>query len=137
MTLVVLDTNVLVSALRKPGGTSSTVYKLLLQPPFKMVVSNDVLAEYGRILPRPRLQLTGQDIAGALRTFDELATLVYPSRGLRVSPHESDNRFLECAEAGSADFLITGNLRHFPQRHGITEILDPRAFLDRLGSRSL
>jgi len=46
-----------------------------------------------------------------------------------VSPHESDNRFLECAEA---DYLVTGNTKHFPQGHKKTKVVTGRRFLDIL-----
>lgn len=47
-----------------------------------------------------------------------------------VSPHEPDNRFLECAEAAAADYLVTGNRRHFPRRYKATEVVTPRQFLE-------
>ena len=54
---------------------------------------------------------------------------------LTVSSDDSDNRFLECADAASADFLITGNRRHFPDNHGITKILTAREFLADITTR--
>ena len=71
----------------------------------------------------------------ALRVLDILtgvAVIVKPSRPLRVSDHESDNRFYECADAASTDFIIAGNLRHFKQSHGNTQIANPRQFVELL-----
>ncbi|MBV9037914.1 MAG: hypothetical protein JO182_25715 [Acidobacteriaceae bacterium] len=45
-----------------------------------------------------------------------------------MSPHEADNRFLECVEAAQADFLITGNKRHFPAEWEGTRIVNAREF---------
>jgi predicted nucleic acid-binding protein len=53
-----------------------------------------------------------------------------PVRTVEEAKDEDDNRFLECAETAQADFLITGNTRHFPDRWAETIVLTPRAFVD-------
>lgn len=45
-----------------------------------------------------------------------MAIVVNPKETLAVSSDESDNRFLECAEAADADYVGTGNKRHFPEQ---------------------
>ena len=55
--------------------------------------------------------------------------LVVPSRRLEVSSDPDDNRFLECADAARADYLVTGNLRHFPRFWKKTKIITPREFI--------
>jgi predicted nucleic acid-binding protein len=52
-----------------------------------------------------------------------------------VSPDEQNNRVLECAEAAAADFLITGNKRHFPKRWKATQILNARELFDLFADR--
>jgi uncharacterized protein len=55
---------------------------------------------------------------------------VQPDFTLEVSPHKPDNRFLECADAAAADYLITGNKRHFPASWKRTKIVNARDFLE-------
>jgi predicted nucleic acid-binding protein len=55
--------------------------------------------------------------------------LVVPSRRLEVSGDPDDNPFLECADAARADYLVTGNLRHFPRFWKKTKIITPREFI--------
>ena len=43
-----------------------------------------------------------------------------------------DNRFLECSEAAHAEFLITGNLKHYPKEYKNTRIVNARQFLEAL-----
>jgi predicted nucleic acid-binding protein len=62
--------------------------------------------------------------------------LVTPVETLTVSRDEPDNRFLECAEAAKADFLITGNLRHFPKEWKGTRVVTARQFADLEGAAS-
>lgn len=64
----------------------------------------------------------------------QVSNLVNPVHTLKVCSDESDNRFLECAEEAMADFLITGNKRHFPNRWKTTHVLNAREFLEVIAS---
>ena len=55
---------------------------------------------------------------------------VRPTETVRVSPDPDDNIFLECAQAAQADYLVTGNLKHFPVSWKGTRIIPPRHLLD-------
>jgi len=78
-----------------------------------MFVSPAVLAEYEAVLCRPRFKLDPGRVATVLMVMRSTSTEVFPTRILKISGHASDNRFCECAEAASADFLITGNTKDF------------------------
>lgn len=58
--------------------------------------------------------------------------IVHPSVRITASPDLTDNRFLECVEAAGADYLITGNKRHFPSQWKNTRVVNAREFLDIL-----
>jgi predicted nucleic acid-binding protein len=60
--------------------------------------------------------------------------LFVPMMTRSESPDEDDNRFLELAEAASAQYLVTGNKRHFPDRWKQTRIVNAREFLEILAS---
>jgi uncharacterized protein len=64
-----------------------------------------------------------------LATIRQTTEMVTPRRKLQISPDETDNRFYECAEAGKAQYLITGNTRHFPRRRFGAQIVTPREFI--------
>jgi putative PIN family toxin of toxin-antitoxin system len=132
MNRVVLDTNIVVSALLVPSGAQAIVLMLALRGHITLCASPAILAEYEEVLHRPRLKLQPQQIEKALAGIRKVAHLVEPVQTLSVSPHESDNRFLECAEAAEADYFVTGNTRHFPKRHKGTAILTGRRLLDIL-----
>ncbi len=53
---------------------------------------------------------------------------------MRAKQTVSVNRFLECAEAAQADFLVTGNIRHFPKHYKTTTVVKTREFLNTLRS---
>lgn len=129
MPRVVLDTNVVVSALVRPHGLQDQVLRLALAGVLQLCISEAVLEEYARVLPRPRLKLRPEEIQTTLAKIREAATVVYPNKTLAISKDEPDNRFLECAEAARAAYLVTGNTRHFPQTHKATMIVNGRQLL--------
>jgi putative PIN family toxin of toxin-antitoxin system len=55
--------------------------------------------------------------------------IVKPSRRLEVCTDPDDNVFLECADAARADYLITGNQKHFPRFWKKTKIITTREFI--------
>jgi len=95
-------------------------------------VTIEILAEYENVLARPKLRIDMRTRAGIMGQFRVNAIFLTPVHRLAISPDDSDNRFIECAAAASADFLITGNKRHFPARHGKTKIVNAREFLDAM-----
>jgi len=134
---LVLDTNVLVSANIKDDGLEAMVVTLGFNKKVRICVSEPILNEYERVLLYPRLKFAPKEVARFLARLRSSSILVAPSHAVSVSPDEPDNRFLECAEAAGADFLVTGNMRHFPKRWKATEVVNAKEFLGLIGSRFL
>jgi len=126
---LVIDTNVVISAALKPEGLQRTTFILAITKPARLYVSQPILEEYADVLSRPELKIR----KGLRRQFLQLirnrGNLVVPSRRLEVSSDPDDNRFLECADAARADYLVTGNLKHFPRFWKKTKIITPREFI--------
>jgi predicted nucleic acid-binding protein len=78
-----------------------------------------------------------REVGQFLTRLRRSCVLVRPLYTVSVSPDDSDNRFLECAEAANADFLVTGNKRHFPKRWKETEVVNARELLGKIGSTFL
>jgi putative PIN family toxin of toxin-antitoxin system len=127
---LVLDTNVLVSAALKPDGLQRTVLLLALAKPARLYVSAPILAEYKTVLLRPELQISKGLRHRFLQLIKSRAHLVKPLRHLAVAADPDDNIFLECADAARADYLVTGNQRHFPRFWKQTKVITSREFLD-------
>jgi uncharacterized protein len=129
MTRVVLDTNVFVSAAIKRHGAEAAILELAISGELTLCVSPQILEEYRDVLLRPKLRLEPDLVLSFLRFCYESATVVYPSHAVSVSRDEPDNRFLECCEAAQADYLVTGNKRHFPNRWREAQVLNARELL--------
>jgi uncharacterized protein len=130
MIRVVLDTNVIVSALLTPQGAEAEVLLLALNGAVSLGVSDSLVSEYEEVLARPKFKRPADVVAGLLADIRTVGHVVRPKHTLAVIPHESDNRFLECAEAFKAHFLITGNTRHFPREWKATRIVNAREFIE-------
>lgn len=130
---VVVDTNVFVSAAIKSHGAEATLLNLVADRQLRLWVSDTILNEYRTVLRRPRLKLKTARAENLLRLGVNEGVLAIATVRLSVSPDESDNRFLECAEAAEADYLVTDNKRHFPDRWKGTRIVNARELLDILG----
>ena len=127
---LVLDTNIVVSAALKPDGLQRSVLLLALRKPIRLYISDAILAEYRAVLSRPRLRIRKGVRRQLLQVVESNVHRIVPSVRLRVAADPDDDMFLECADAAKADYLITGNLSHFPRYWKRTKIITSREFLD-------
>ena len=126
---LVVDTNIVVSAALKPDGLQRTVLLLALSKPASLYVSEAILAEYRDVLARPELRIRKGVRQQLLQLIANRARLVTPARVLHVARDPDDNKFLECADTGRADYLVTGNQRHFPEFWKKTKVITSREFV--------
>jgi len=127
---VVLDTNVVVSAHLNPDGYERSVVDLTLSGKLRIFVSEAILREYESVLRRPKFCLKPRSVSHSLLLLRTAARVVAPYGQLNVARDPGDNRFLECAEAAKADYLVTGNKRHFPKQWRQTLIVNARELLE-------
>jgi uncharacterized protein len=129
---IVVDTNIFVSAAITGHGVPAAVLNAVAANRCVLCLSEAILAEYVAVLSRPRLRLERLRVEYLLKLAVKTGLIVVPERTVAVSPDEPDNRFMECAEAAEADYLVTGNVKHFPETHKRTEIVTGRRFLNIL-----
>jgi putative PIN family toxin of toxin-antitoxin system len=92
-------------------------------------VSPSILEEYREVLGRPELQIRKGLRQQLLQLVKNRSYTVVPAKGVEVASDPDDNVFLECADAAGADYLVTGNLKHFPRFWKKTKIVTPREFV--------
>ena len=126
---LVLDTNIVVSAALKPAGLERTVLLLAITKPARLYVTAAMLAEYREVLARPEPKIRKGPQHQFLQLIRNLSHLVAPSRELRVTLDPDDNTFVECADAARADYLVTGNPRHFPKFWKQTKVITSQEFI--------
>ena len=128
---VVLDTNTVVSALLF-NGISSKLVSLWQKGLITPLLSREVLDEYLRVLSYPKFELSEGEIKELIQ--EEIlpyAEVVKPKRHWRVVQRDpSDNKFLECAVAGKARVIISGDKDLLSLgRHRQIRIQSPAQFL--------
>jgi putative PIN family toxin of toxin-antitoxin system len=135
MIRVVIDTNVLVSALLSSQGPNAEVLDLVLAGKLQPCITEEVLSEYRGVLGRPKFHGIGQaSIKALIDLLETVSARVRPTATLKISSDEPDNRIYECAAAAGARYIITGNRRHFEQPYGSIEVVNARELLDLLGN---
>jgi len=121
---------VLISAALKPIGLQRTVLLLATAKPARLYVSDAILEEYGEVLVRPELGIRRSLRLQLMQLIKSRSYRVAPARRLDVASDPDDNMFIECADAAGADYLITGNLRHFPRFWKKTKVVTAREFVN-------
>ena len=91
------------------------------------------MAEYEAVLIRKKFGLTESTVGSLLKSLRRLAVEIVPSEPLRVCPDPTDDKFLECAVAAGASFVVTGNLKHFPKIFAGVRTIPPAVFLQEPG----
>jgi putative PIN family toxin of toxin-antitoxin system len=118
MIRVVLDTNILVSAAVIRGNE----FELLMRAQrgeYEMVLSMDMLIEFEDVISRKKFGFAEEFTESAADEVASIASFVNPKHRFNViSEDPADNRVLECAVAGKADYIVSGdshllNLREF------------------------
>lgn len=131
MVRVVLDTNILISALLSPHGLPAEILLMTLEgADVQLCVSEEIFAEYREVISRPRFKRRGEEIASILGAIRGLAIWVKPLDSVRVCSDADDDIFLECAQAAEAVYVVTGNTKHFPAVFGSARVVTPRRFIE-------
>jgi|ERR1700733_7901459 len=126
---LVIDTNVLISAAIKPAGLQRTVLLLAITKPARLYVSSPIFKEYSDVLARPELQIRKGLRQQLLQLIKNHSHFRSPTARLEITRDPDDNMFLECADVAGADYLITGNQKHFPKFWKKTKVISPREFI--------
>ena len=128
--IVVLDTNVLVSALLSPFQAPARVLDLVLSGEIDAVVDDRILAEYREVLARPKFGFDVRAVHDLLDYFEH-AGVVAQAMPLTIDlPDPDDCIFVEAAASANA-ILVSGNLRHYPPQMSLGIVAEsPSAFLE-------
>lgn len=105
---VVFDTNIYVSAFLLPGSRADSAVLNIIDGTDLLLISKPIIDELLGVLAR-KFSRDVDELARVAVFLAEIAQLVRPRRKLDVLDYEPDNRVLECAVAGKADAIVTGD----------------------------
>jgi uncharacterized protein len=137
MTKIVLDTNILVSAIIA-SGYSANILDRVRSGELTLITSSHLLEEFSDVIARPRITRKypqvaekAEDLVDFLRAFTELVQGT-PGEN-QVSRDRDDDYVIACAIEGSADYIISGDPHLLDLKtHGNITILTPREFVERV-----
>ena len=127
---VVIDTNVLVSAVLKSHSVPGSIVELAFDGPIIPILNEAIEKEYREVLSRPKFHLPEDLIEGIMSTFHKRAIYVDAEHLDVELPDPKDLVFYEVVMEERKEkeaYLVTGNIRHFPNR---PFIVTPREMLD-------
>ena len=129
MIYAIIDTNVLVSALitHNPQAATSTVVGLMLQGTFTPLYDGDVIEEYREVLHRDRFKLLPGVVDSLISYIIEHGVEMSRTAFPEPMPDEDDRVFYEIALTNEDSFLVTGNLKHYPNT---PQVITPSEFLN-------
>lgn len=121
---IVLDTNVLVSALWSPSSKPAAILNAVISRNFTACYDYRILGEYNKVLRRPKFGFSEWEIICLLEPIikNGISVIAEPLPKIHFTD-DSDKKFYEVAKFCHAS-LITGNTKHYPQDSCITTVAD-------------
>jgi putative PIN family toxin of toxin-antitoxin system len=136
--LIVLDTNVLVSALITPFGNAARILDMVIRGDLRLLYDDRIISEFREVLLRPKFGFAPGDVETLLDYFETDSVKITPSLINEPLVAKDDIPFLEVAISGKADVLITGNRRHFQTKSKRSlKIMSPEEFLKFLKRKGI
>ena len=133
MLKVIIDTNVFVSSLIQYNYPFLVVdYIFKVRKSIELCISEELQNEYSEVLNRIKFfRYQDYDLKSKilLANINDFGCIYLPTIVINIIHDKADNKFLELAETCEADYLITGNTKHFPMKeYKKTKIVSPKEF---------
>jgi putative PIN family toxin of toxin-antitoxin system len=133
---VVIDTNVLISAILKDRTPEAVILFVTEHDDVEWIVSPEIMAEYREVLSRPKFTLPPEMLAQWFELLERFTVRSDVGLTIDFPRDQKDAKFLSCAIVSGADFFITGD-RDFSQAHRLltTKILSVTQFKSHVCDR--
>jgi len=128
MKRVVIDTNILVSAILSPNGNPAQIMNLVSYKELQLFYSIYILDEYKKVLAYEKLKIPVETQIKIINSISKLGILIEPVISKMPLPDETDRIFYDTAHTSEA-YLVTGNIKHFPIE---SLIITPARFLEEV-----
>ncbi len=128
---VVLDTNVAVSGLLSPFGPAGEIIRMVASGVLQLCYDARILSEYQSVLVREKFPFDQAHVEDLLEQIKACGYVITGKPLAKRLPDPDDEPFLEVALGGNVQYLVTGNLKHYPakKREGI-RVVTPAEFVE-------
>ncbi len=131
---VVIDTNVLISAILVPGSNPDKVMQLARSNFIQVISSPEILEKLEHTL-RKKIKYPERQVKDFMIWVENLVKVISPVHTVsKICEKETDHRIIECALSGGARFIISGDKKHLLclKKYKDIEIVSPAGFLERV-----
>ncbi len=139
MQKIILDTNVIVSALIQKSYPYFILHQVILSNEVELCISNRIIKEYHLVLNRSKFSKYSDFQSRAelvLLAIEQIAVFYHPKSKINILKDKEDNKFIEVAEEANADFVITGNSKDFNiKNYKKTKILSPKDYWEKYNQK--
>ncbi len=127
---ILIDTNVLISALLKDGQPENAILWVLEQAEWEWFASPSIMQEYQEVLRRKKFRFPAPLVQHWSKLLNDSVNIIVPDIQIDFPRDRKDAKFLECAKASCADVFITGD-KDFSEAQKLidTRIFNPSGFL--------
>jgi putative PIN family toxin of toxin-antitoxin system len=127
---IVLDTNVLISALLF-GGNPRKILDLIIRGEIVLCLSESITSELAAVLQRSKFGFSHEIVNQIIPELSAISEFVLPTKKIQeIKADEADNRVLECADEASADYIVSGDAHLLEKKQfGSIQIVNPQQFL--------
>jgi len=132
---IILDTNALLSALLSPTGVMTTLLDAWEREAFTLVTCGEIIAELRDVTSRPffRARLRGSAVELLAAGLQDFSSYCGGLAAGPVTPNPKDSYLLALAEAGQAEFIVTGDKQLLSlKEHKSTRLITPAAMIELL-----
>lgn len=126
---VVIDTNVIVSAVLRPASKPAQVLDLALEGRFDTVASPELIAEYREVLARPKFSFDMSLVDALVDGLEAMSEVVVPMPQSEVTSDDPKDQFVVDLAMAADALITTGNTRHFSR---YPKTVTPAEFLEML-----
>ncbi|MCL2804855.1 MAG: putative toxin-antitoxin system toxin component, PIN family [Treponema sp.] len=107
---IVLDANIFISALFW-GGNPRIILERAIKKTDELFISKEILDEIKDVLERPKFHAGKNEIEYFIKSIEEIADIVFINKRIKNgSRDKTDNKYIECAIAANADYIISGDI---------------------------
>ena len=130
---IVLDTNVIVSGLINPNGSPAAILNLVVNAKVQLLYDIRILQEYIEVLHRKKFGFNPESIEALIDYLQDEGEYISAEPTSIKFKDDDDRAFYEVMMTGEADYLISGNLSHFPEDK---KFKSPREFVTKYENRN-
>jgi len=131
---IVLDTNVLISGFFPRQSPPTIILDMIIEGILTVCYSSEILIEYEEVLNRKKFLFIDKDrrkvVLNYMKNNGYLVSDI--PTGIKL-PDSDDEKFINAALSGQAQYVITGNMKHYPEiKYNATRVLLPADFLKEI-----